>query len=131
MASQPGVKVEGLKGLVRALKRAEADDLLALLKAANAEAAKDVEQTARPLAPVLTGRLVGSLRSSGTARAGVVRLGKASVPYAQPIHFGWPKRHIQPQPFLYEALDRRIEEVTRLYHERVEELAEAIAGARD
>lgn len=120
------VRVEGLNKLIRTLKKAGADDLLAELKLANQEAARDVENTARPEVPVRTGRLVGSLRSSGTQRAGIVRIGKASVPYAGPIHFGWPKRNIKPQPFLYEALDRRANEIQRLYYERVEKLLEAI-----
>jgi hypothetical protein len=31
--------------------------------------------------------------------AAVVRAGRASVPYAGPIHWGWPSRHITAQPF--------------------------------
>jgi hypothetical protein len=131
VANKPGVQVEGLKGLVRALKRAGADDLLAALKSANAEAAKTVEETARPDVPSRSGKLVGSLRSSATPRAGVVRIGKASVPYAGPIHFGWPARNIAPRPFLYEALDQRADEILGLYHDRIERLCDAVARETD
>ena len=131
MADRPGIQVEGLKGLVRALKRAGADDLLAELKAANAEAAETVKDTARPGVPRRSGALAASLRSSATPRAGVVRIGKARVPYAGPVHFGWPARGIKPNTFLYDALDRRAGEVADLYHQRVERLVDAIAQEKD
>lgn len=137
MAQQARIQVEGLKRLQRALKKAGADDLLAMLKEANTEAALSVESAARPNVPTRTGRLVGSLRSSGTARAGVVRIGKARVPYAGPVMFGWPSRPdkgrrwrggpIKPNPFLYDALDRRRAEVEALYLQRIERLADSIA----
>ena len=49
----------------------------------------------------------------------MVRAGFARVPYAGPIHFGWRKRNIQPQPFLYEALDKRRNEVFDRYNKEV------------
>ncbi|MDG4860140.1 hypothetical protein P8605_18620, partial [Streptomyces sp. T-3] len=39
-----------------------------------------------------SGRLVGTVRSSGTKTTAVVRAGRASVPYAGPVHWGWPTR---------------------------------------
>ena len=74
------------------------------LKAANLKAAKIVEHRSLPDVPVLTGRLKGTIRSAGTQKFGVVRGGKASVPYAGPIHWGWPAKRIEPQPFLYDAV---------------------------
>ena len=49
------------------------------------------------------------------------RLAK-SVPYAGVIHFGWPRHNIEPQPFLYDALDRRSDEVIKLYEDRITDL---------
>lgn len=114
------IEIEGLDELRRNIRKLEGgvDDL----KAANSSAAKIVENAAAPLVPRRTGRLRMSLRSSGTQRAGVVRAGKASVPYAGPIHFGWRKRNIRPQPFIYEAADRRRSEVLEAYDKQVGDL---------
>jgi hypothetical protein len=51
-----------------------------------------------------------------------VRAGRTSVPYAGPIHFGWPAHNIEPTPFLYDALDQRRSEVIDLYEQRVGDL---------
>jgi hypothetical protein len=51
-----------------------------------------------------------------------VTAGSRSVPYAGPIHFGWPRHNIKPQPFLYDAADRRINDVVNVYEKRVDAL---------
>jgi hypothetical protein len=135
---RPGVRVVGLKEFQKKL-RALGDDAQDDLKLAHAMAAKIVENEARPNVPVSGARSVisgrpywppgpsnsgafrGSLRSSGTRRGGYVRAGKKLVPYAGPVHFGWPSRPdpakgwrggpIRPNPFLYDALDKRREQV--------------------
>ena len=120
MTVRPEVRVEGGRELRRALKNVA--DGTKQLKSVHADAAHVVELRAAVLVPKLTGTLGGSLRSSGTQRGGVVRAGRASVPWAGPIHFGWPSRGIAPQPFLYDALDERIDEVVDLYETRVKKL---------
>ena len=103
-------QVEGVAEVRRALRKMQ--DGTADLKAIHAEAAKDVADTAKTIVPRgASGKLGASIRSTGQAGQGVVRAGKAAVPYAGPIHFGWPKHHIAPRPFLYEAADRRADEV--------------------
>ncbi len=92
------------------------------LKALHGDAAKIVEQDALGRAPVRSGRLRESIRSSGTQKAGVVRAGFARVPYAGPIHFGWAKRNIRPQPFLYDAKDARRDEVVRSVEQGIDAL---------
>ncbi len=42
--------------------------------------------------------------------------------YAGVIHFGWPRHNIEPQPFLYDALDKRFDEVVRVYEKRITDL---------
>jgi HK97 gp10 family phage protein len=93
------------------------------LKEAHTDAAKLVENEARPNVPVRSGALQGSLRSSGTKTRGVVRVGFARVPYAGVVHFGWPARNIAPQPFIYDALDHRRADVIDVYHDRVNEIS--------
>jgi HK97 gp10 family phage protein len=92
------------------------------LKKFHAEGAKLVETEAASRAPVRSGTLRGSLRSSGTQKNGVVRSGSARVPYAGPIHFGWAARNIRPQPFMYDALDRRRAEVVEVFDKGLKDL---------
>jgi hypothetical protein len=118
--TKPSITVEGAKQLQRALRQVEGG--MADLKGAHAEAAKIVEVAAERIAPKRSGRLAASVRSTGQARQGVVRAGKAAVPYAGVIHFGWPARRIAPQPFLYDALDYRRGEVIDVYNATVNKL---------
>lgn len=118
--TRPDLKVEGARELRKALKRVEGG--VADLKAVHAEAAKIVETDAKRIVPKRTGRLEGSIRSSGQASQGVVRAGRASLPYAGVIHFGWPAHNISPQPFLYDAVDARHDEVIDTYRDRVNQL---------
>lgn len=104
MAKGPVVKVDGARELRRQL-RAASDDL-GDLKAAHAEAGRIVEPVAKGRAPVRSGALRASVRSSGTATAAIVRAGYARVPYANPIHWGWPARNIRPQPFAWDAIKK-------------------------
>ena len=116
----PRIEVEGAKQLKKKLREIEGgmDDL----KAIHAEAAEVVEERAFNLAPVLSGTLRNSIRSSGTRAGGVVRAGFARVPYAGVIHFGWPGHNIEPQPWMYDALDERRDEVFGVYHDAVNDL---------
>lgn len=118
--TRPEIKVDGARELRRALKQFEGG--IADLKAAHADAAAVVEDRAEELVPRLTGLLEGSIRSSGQASSGIVRAGTASVPYAGPIHFGWPGHNIEPQPFLYDALDDRTTQVIESYERHVDGL---------
>tara|TARA_R110000782_G_C14483646_1_gene376358 strand:+ start:138 stop:518 length:381 start_codon:yes stop_codon:yes gene_type:complete len=118
--TKPSITVEGAKQLQRALRQVEGG--MADLKGAHAEAAKIVEVKAERIAPKRSGALAASVRSSGQARQGIVRSGKAKVPYAGVIHFGWAARSISPQPFLYDALDDRRGEVIAVYDDRVNKL---------
>lgn len=120
MTTTTSIKVVGAKDLSKALRKVEGgiDDL----KGVHADAAKIVERRASQLVPARTGRLGSSIRSSGQARQGVVRAGRASVPYAGAIHFGWAERNIKPQPFLYEALDSRRDEVLEEYERQVDDI---------
>lgn len=126
MAENQKVTVEGINQLVRALKKAEQTELLAQLKQANTESGNLVVTAARPMVPVKTGNLLGSLRSNATERQAIVRAGKKKVPYAGVIHFGWPKRGIEPQPFLFKALDQRRQQVVTTYEQALDRLVRTI-----
>ena len=126
MGNTPAVRVEGLGKVLRQIKQIE-PELVAELKAANRAIADDVVVTARALAPKgLTGKLKGSARAGASNKTGIVRAGGARVPWAGPIHFGWRKRNIAPQPFLYDALDDRRDEVEQRYLAALTEITRKI-----
>ncbi|HEY7821973.1 MAG TPA: hypothetical protein VIG24_04025 [Acidimicrobiia bacterium] len=128
---RPQLELVGYRQLKKELRQL-GDEAVASLKQTNKEAADLVADTARPDIPVRSGRLKGTLRTTGTMRGGVVRMGRKAVPYAGPIHFGWPNRPnqakgwrggpIAPNPFLYEAMDERVQDVMDLYSKYLETL---------
>lgn len=121
MAVDTRIEIQGLRELNRAFRRL-GSDATTELKGVHGEGAKIVERRARQIVPIRTGTLKGTLRSSGTMRGANVKAGFARVPYAGPIHFGWRKRNIKPQPFLYDALDDRRAEVLRVYEQNLNRL---------
>jgi len=115
-------QIEGLKEVMKDL-RALSTDSREDMKDTHRRAGDIVAAAAKPLAPVLTGRLSSTITSSPTQYQGRVRIGRGqSVPYAGPIHFGWPARRIAPQSFVYDALDSRREEVLQTYERRMNDL---------
>lgn len=117
--TKPQVKIVGLNKFSRALK--DYEGAIEDLKEAHKQSAQLVADTARPNVPVRSGRLAGDMRVTGTKRGGRVAQGRKSIPYAGPVHFGWPNRPdpskgwrggpIRPNPWIYDALDRRRGEV--------------------
>jgi hypothetical protein len=121
-----GIRVEGAAELRRTLKRAGDD--LSDLKAAHAGAAQIVVARGRGKAPRRRGVLAASVRGSGTKTAAVIRAGGARVPYAGPIHWGWPARNIEAQPFLSEAATETEQIWLELYESSVERILHRIKG---
>ena len=117
------IRLEGSREF-RAALRAIGDDLEDL-KESHKDAAEIVARRAAVISPQREGLLRDSVDSKGTKTKGYVRAGgaRSNVPYAGPIHFGWPKRNIRPQPFLYDAMDQRRDEVLGVYSARLDALA--------
>lgn len=122
MAPTTLVRVEGLRELRRRLRRIEGG--LQDLKRINKETADYIASAARPRTPHRTGRLAATLRTSGTNRAGVIRAGTARVPYAAVIHYGWPRRNIEPQPWLVDAAQRTEPAWSARYQSEINDLVE-------
>lgn len=80
------------------------------------EAAELVAGTARGLVPVLRGVLLGGIYAVSDDGSGAALSYGA---HARPIHFGWPDRNIEPQPYLYDAADRRYDQVIERYERHV------------
>lgn len=124
MAGQPAVKVIGAKEFRDAMKRMSAD--LKDMTAVHRQAGDAVADEARQIVPYVSGALQGSIRPRASKTQVNVAAGSKGVPYAGPIHFGWPSRNIRPQPFLYDALDRRFNEVVDKYEQHIEALVEKV-----
>lgn len=112
-AGAPRVEVEGGAQLRRAFKRL--GDRASDLKDLHRQAAEPVAEEARAIVPVLEGGLRGSIRQDRRQSGAAVLAGGARIPYAGVIHFGWPAHNIEPDPFLYDAADRRADEVRDRY----------------
>ena len=126
MAKKALVEVKGAKELRKQLKAAGDD--LGDLKATHKKVAQTVQLDALQLAPVVTGGLVGSIRAAGTQTAAVVRAGKKRIPYAGPVHWGWPARNITAQPFMVDAATDTYEDWREEYEKLVYKAIDKIAG---
>lgn len=127
MAEVVDVRVDGLKRLQRELKAAgkSLDDL----KDANAKAGQIVADAAGRRAPHgATGRLAGSGRASRAAGRATVVFGSAAVPYAGPIHWGWPAHGIEAQPFALEAAEDTRAEWLDAYSDELQQIADSVGG---
>ena len=119
------VKIEGLSKLQRDLRKLSTD-ALDLNKEEFLETNKRVAEIiigeSKKYVPVLTGALAQSVRNASTKKSAKVRAGNVGVPYAGPIHFGWPSRGIRPNPFFYDAIDNRRDEVRDRYVDLMDKL---------
>ncbi len=99
----PQVQVEGIRRVVRELEKlgADASDMKKVFKKIGE---RGVVESKRQV-PVRSGRLAASIRSSNRKNEAIITAGKKSVPYARPIHWGWPKRNIKANQFMYRALE--------------------------
>jgi hypothetical protein len=123
MAEPAGVKVKGYKQAIKALQAIGVP--AAEIKAAGSEAGELVANEARGLVPVKTGALRNSIRVSKALTKVTVSAGNnRSVPYANPIHWGWFKRNIRPQAFFVKALGITRDEVYRNYYRSLDRLIE-------
>ena len=125
--AQPVVQVRGARELRRTLRKAGAD--MQQVKNLHAEIGGIVAGAARPATPHRSGRLAGTVRSSGTQTASIVRAGRASVPYAGPIQWGWPARNIEPQPWLTDAAHETEPRWFAAFDAGIERILASIKGA--
>jgi HK97 gp10 family phage protein len=123
-----GIKVAGLNEAIRALRAIGVPS--AEIGAASQEAGELVANAARSLVPVRTGALRATIKAKKIARKVVVSAGNnRSVPYANPIHFGWnydrvnlQAKNIRPRPFFSNALTRTRRQVYQVFFDNMERL---------
>ncbi len=120
---QQGVKIVGLKEAIKALQIVGVPD--AEIKRAGSESGEIVANEARSLVPVRSGKLRESIRVSKAVRKVTISAGNnrsSGVPYANPIHWGWFKRNIKPQPFFVKAIGITRDEVYNNYLKQLDRL---------
>jgi hypothetical protein len=128
MPTQAGLKVEGLRQVFAALKAVGVPT--SEVSAASQQSGEIVAASARTLVPVRSGRLRSTIKSKKQARKVLVSAGNnRSVPYANPIHWGWfydrnnfVSKNILPNPFFIKALGLTREQVYRTYFENIDKL---------
>jgi hypothetical protein len=118
-----GVKVAGLNDAIKALRIVGVPD--AEIKRAGQESGEAVANEARSLVPVRTGKLRSTIRVGKALKKITVSAGnnrQSGVPYANPIHWGWFKRNIAPQPFFSKAIGITRDEVYNNYLRQLDRL---------
>lgn len=127
MSKRAAIEVKGSAQLARTLRKAGAD--MKDLRAVNQKAAASILPTAKAETPVRSGHLKRSVRAGATQRAGVLRAGTAAIPYAGPVHWGWPSRRIKAHPFLVEAAKATEPTWVGIYETEIKKLLEQVQGA--
>ena len=120
--------VVGQKRFVQTMRKAGAD--MQELKEVNRRAADIAKPEAVARAPRgKTGRLAGSIRAGATQKAGIIRAGRKTVPYAGPINYGWPARHIKQRTFVNDAVASTEGQWTKEYERFIKKTMEQVKGA--
>jgi hypothetical protein len=122
------------KALAKAM--AKAADEVRGLDEASAELGATLVSLSRRLTPNRSGNLRASIafriaRPTKKADTQVnVTAGGAAIKYAQPIHWGWPKRGIKPSLFLTDALGRMADHdvIDKAYADKVSEILTKALG---
>lgn len=127
MASQAIVRVDGARQLRRTMRQADID--LQEMKDTHARVAALVTNKARANAPIVSGRLAATVRPGATKTSAIVRAGRKSVPYAGPIHWGWPARNIKAQPWLADTAKSSEPAWLAIYSQAVDQIIGRIEGA--
>lgn len=117
--SGPEITVQGVERLVSTLHGAAEE--IAQMDTANARAGAIIAGAARSRAPRRTGRLAASI---SVDKAGIT----ASAAYAGPIHWGWPSRNIDPQPFAMNAARATEPQWIGLYEDGVQKALDGVKG---
>ena len=126
------IEIQGLRQAQRIMGRLDAD-FRKRFKDIHKGAADIVAEEARKLAPKQSGRLRNDIRTSGTTKGGVVRVGRKKIPYAGRVMFGDPitftdrlmrqaQRRRVPQPFIYKAADIQFRNVVDYYNDELEQI---------
>jgi hypothetical protein len=112
-----GVEVRNLPKVVRGLQAIglDVEDLKDAFGTIASEAAEAIAEEA----PQRTGRLSADVRGNRAKGKAVVRAGRASVPYAGPINYGWEARNIEPALFMQAGEQKYVPTAVRRLEEEI------------
>lgn len=119
--------VVGQKRFVQTMRKAGAD--MKELKGVNRQAADIALPAVQRLAPRRTGRLAASIRAGATQKAGVIRAGRKTVPYAGPVNYGWSKHGIRPRLFVNQGVAGSESAWSRVYADFIDKTLNQVKGA--
>lgn len=124
MGQTIGVRVEGLSSVVRNLQRmgVEVEDL----RDAFARIAEEVKPDYQSVTPVKSGALRADYRTSKTKGKANLYVGRASIPYAGPINYGWPARNIAPRNFVARGDEIAAPKASRSLEEEISRLVSSL-----
>lgn len=125
--SAPMIRVEGHKELKRAVRKQQDNLAKSGLRDAHRSIAKMVAAEAAEEAPRRSGRLAKSVKGTGSASDAKIKAGTpARTPYAEVIHFGWDRRNIAENEFMFRAVEKMTPKVIEAYEELADEVREAL-----
>lgn len=122
----PAIEVQGRRELERALRAA--GERSGQLKEVHQRLGIPLAMAGRGEAPMRSGALGGTVRAAATQRALSLRAGSRTIPYAGPIHYGWPRRGISPDPFLIRARDAMRDQLLEGYRRHLDELVAKVGA---
>ena len=114
------IEVTGIRELNKALKGVGDD--FEDLKDANALLGQLVAGRATALVPVRSGKLQSSIKTNRAKNKVTISAGRASVPYAGVIEYGWGKRGIKARPYLNKAVNEKKGEIKEKYEENIKNI---------
>lgn len=123
MGDRGGLSVEVSNGreLRKLLKMAGVD--IADLKTLNNKIAQMVLDRASATVPRRSGKLAGSGRANRAQAKAIVTY---RVPYALPIHWGWPRHNIEARPWLRDAARALEPQIEQLYMAEIQKVLDGI-----
>lgn len=125
------VIIQGVEQAQRDLRKFQQQEIRKQVRRANLEAAQAAVPFAQAEAPRRSGALAGDISASATASAGKLRAGKGGKKtglYAGPIHFGWFRHHIRPNPFLQRGADKASSAIRAVYERAMNRAVNRING---
>ena len=118
------VAIEGLRETTRDLVKlgVEVEDL----KDVMASISRTGAEIAARHAPVKTGALRASIRGNRAKGKAVITAGKARVPYAGPINYGWPARGITASNFIAKTDAEMDTRAPQMFEDGISDLIERL-----
>lgn len=120
------VSVRGLHAMRQALRQLQPEFVKGLRQANVEVAQRIVAPIAADEAPKRTGALARDVRGLATQTRARVAVGRAKLPYAPPIHWGWPRRNIERNDFLVRAAEIGAPRVQAAYERVVSQSLRAV-----